>query len=409
MTESAASTPSASAAPAARPARPPQSARWTLHSGTSISRLVGTYAMGAFFPLAAGLLVFGWRALGCVLVVLISTALAMFFWKRAGPRGAQLRYDHGLWLALLLSLALPPHLFGGVDPQSGAALWPILVAAGFLLVIFTWLLGGIGSGRVHPVLITYLLLFVCFRGALVPEYALQRRSIFVGDLLNAMPAELASQNTLPWVQAPEVRQFQSVRMTPASETLLAYTSGGEVEQRAWRSLDSLLRDQMPPLEDLIVGGHPASIGSASLIALIIGGLFLLYRGVIDARVPLVIFLSAIVAMLVLPVPVVVRENDVLWRWLVMRSPDVGWRLALALVSYEVAAAPLALTAFFLATSSAVRPIARRARVTYAMLIGVLTAVFLYYVSVSIGPYLALLTASMVSPALDKMAGSRTLV
>ena len=48
----------------------------------------------------------------------------------------------------------------------------------------------------------------------------------------------------------------------------------------------LLRDRMPPLEDLIVGGQPAPVGLGSGVAVIIGGLFLLYRGLIDFRIPL---------------------------------------------------------------------------------------------------------------------------
>ena len=93
----------------------------------------------------------------------------------------------------------------------------------------------------------------------------------------------------------------------------------------------------------------------------------------------------------------------------MRLPDVGWPLGLTLVSYELMAGPLVFTAFFLATSSAVRPISRRGRAIYAALIGLLTGVFQLYVSVAAGPYLALLTASLVAPALDKLFHPRTLV
>ena len=77
-------------------------------------------------------------------------------------------------------------------------------------------------------------------------------------------------------------------------------------------------------------------------------------------------LSMVGAMLVLPVPVVVKENEIVWRWAAAHAPDVGWPIGLTLVSYEVMAGPLLFMAFFLATSPAVRPIARRARVVYAV-------------------------------------------
>jgi Na+-translocating ferredoxin:NAD+ oxidoreductase RnfD subunit len=392
------------------PAAPERAgARRMLHSGLDASSFVTLHTYGALFPVCAGLLVYGWRALGAIAVVVLASASGVWAWQRIGSRGAQLRYDHAMWMGLLLAMALPAHLFGGRDPVSGHALWPILAAGGLMLVVSIWLLGGIGAGRVHPVLLTYLVLFIFFKDALVPMYALERRQAFHGDIFDTMPAESYAATTQPWLDNPDVPGHAAYKVLPASERLTAYTRGGDAHDRTWTSLEALLRDQMPRLEDLIVGGQPAPIGCASAAALIIGGLFLLRKKLIDYRVPLLIFIVAAAAMILLPVPVVVRENEVVGRWMAMRDPGVGWRVGLTLVSYELMAGPLVFMAFFLATSSAVRPIARRARVVYAVLIGLLTSVFQLYVSVAIGPYLALVLASLFTPTLDKTFGPRTLV
>jgi Na+-translocating ferredoxin:NAD+ oxidoreductase RnfD subunit len=386
--------------------------RRVLHSGLDAAAFVNLHARGAVFPVIAGLIVYGWRALGAIAIVLLAAAGAVYAWRRIGSRGAQLRYDHAMWLGLLLAMTLPAHLFGGHDPLTKQPLWPILAAGGIILVISVWLLGGIGAGRVHPVLVTFLLLFIFFRDNLVPMYALERRQAFYGDIFDAMPDDAYAATTQPWLDNPDIAGHAAFRVMPASEKLSIYTRGGDANDRTWTSLEALLRDQMPRLEDLIVGGQPAPIGCASAAALIIGGLFLLRKKLIDYRVPLFIFIFAIGALLVLPVPVVIRENEVIGRWVALRNPTVGgvgWKVALTLVSYELMAGPLMFTAFFLATSSAVRPIARRARVIYAALIGLLTAMFQLYVSVSIGPYLALLTASLFTPTLDKTFSPRTLV
>jgi electron transport complex protein RnfD len=174
-------------------------------------------------------------------------------------------------------------------------------------------------------------------------------------------------------------------------------------------LESLVRDRLPPLEDLIVGGQPAAVGHGSAIALIIGGLFLLYRGLIDFRVPMLIFTTAFVCFLILPVPVVITESSRVMRWFAMRDSSVGLALGVTFANYELMASPLLFTGFFLATAPAVRPVVRRARAIYAVLVGVATAVFQLYVSVSIGPYLALLGVSLLSPTLDRMFRPRALV
>jgi Na+-translocating ferredoxin:NAD+ oxidoreductase RnfD subunit len=66
-------------------------------------------------------------------------------------------------------------------------------------------------------------------------------------------------------------------------------------------------------------------------------------------------------------------------------------------------------AFYLATSPSVRPMTRRARTLYALLVGLLSAGFQLYASVAIGPYLGLLMASLLTPTLDKWFRPRPLV
>ena len=71
--------------------------------------------------------------------------------------------------------------------------------------------------------------------------------------------------------------------------------------------------------------------------------------------------------------------------------------------------PMLLMIFFLATAPALRPMARRARVIYALLVGILAAGLQLYVSISYGPYLALLIISLLPPLLDRHFRPHTLV
>ncbi len=401
-----------------------------LHSGIGVERFVGMHVLGALLPVTAGWLLFGWRAIGAIAIVLISAIVSGLVWRTIGARGHRMHISQVAWMALLLSLTLPAQLLSNHDfAGSGRfAPWPILAIAGLLISSLMWLLGGAGSGRVHPVMIALLLLVVLFQDMLSPRFVLNRRHAFSGDLLDVNSLHRAvedgrasrgksldvdtSRSRQAWIavsQASDEEPNSAAMMIPASQRLESFTSGHEAPDRAWISLESLVRDRLPPLEDLIVGGQPAPIGQGSAIAIIIGGLFLLYRGLIDYRVPLLVVVSALVALLILPVPVVISDNAKLWKWFALRDAGVGWQLGMTFGNYEVMASPLLFTAFFLATAPGVRPLARRARVIYAVLVGTATAAFQLYVSVTIGPYLALLAVSLIGPSLDHLFRPRTLV
>jgi Na+-translocating ferredoxin:NAD+ oxidoreductase RnfD subunit len=396
-------------APPVNPRRPPSES--LTHSGMSIGRFIGMHVMGAIFPVTAGLMLYGWRALASMAIVCASSGFAAFVWRHIGMRGPQIRYSHAFWLAVLLSLMLPPHLLTDAHlfDQHYIVTWPILPAAGIALVILTWTLGGLGSGRVHPVVVTYLVICALFGNVIVPHMTLQRHELFVGDLLKAGPPDVKSDTRQPWISAQPVMGQDAIRAEPASQLLIFFTTGNEKPERAWLSLESLLRDRMPPLEDLIIGGHPGPIGTSSGIAIIIGGLFLLYRGLIDYRIPLLIVASALICLLILPIPVVITENANEWRWIAMRETGIGWPLAVTFANYEIMASPLLFMAFFLATAAAVRPMTRRARTIFALLVGALSAICQLYASVSFGPYLALLLVSLLTPTFDKWFHPRTLV
>ncbi len=169
-----------------------------------------------------------------------------------------------------------------------------------------------------------------------------------------------------------------------------------------------MRDRVPPLEDLILGGQPGGIGVSSAVGVIIGGLFLLYRGLIDFRVPLLSIVTTYLTLLVLPIPTVITDHGAHWSFLAMREPDVRWDVGLTFATYELMASPMIFTAFFLATAPSVRPLVRRARALYAICLGILCAVAQLYASVSFGPYVALLAAGLLSPTFDRWFSPRRL-
>jgi Na+-translocating ferredoxin:NAD+ oxidoreductase RnfD subunit len=390
-------------APAVIKARPSP-----LHSGIGVGTFLTLQILSTLFPLTAGLLVFGWRAAGTTIVVVGSALATMAILRQVGWHGRQVRMWHCLWLAIIVSLMLPAHLFT-LTPMNGRAVWPILPAAGVTLALLSWLLGGLGTQRVPPSVVTVLLLFVLFHELLVPQYVLRLDRMVTGDLLNAEPADLETSEEAPWISRRTASGFDSVRMEPVGDVLLAYTASQQRPERASLTMQMLIRDQMPPLENLIIAGHSGVIGNGSAVAIIAGGLFLLLQGLIDFRIPVLGTLAAMAGLLILPIPVYITDLGAQWHWLAFRSHYLGWPTAITFVNYEIFASPLLLTLFYLATAPGLRPITRRGRAIFAIGLGLLSALLQLYASVAMGPYIALLIIVLLTPTLDRWIRPRTLV
>jgi Na+-translocating ferredoxin:NAD+ oxidoreductase RnfD subunit len=379
-----------------------------LHSGIGVGTFLTLQILSTLFPLTAGLLVYGWRTAGTTMVVVASALATMAILRQVGWHGRQVRMWHCLWLAIIVSLMLPAHLFT-LTLVNGRPVWPILPAAGVTLALLSWLLGGLGTQRVPPSVVTVLLLFVLFHELMAPRYVLRLDRLFTGDLLNAEPEAAETSEQAPWISRRPASGYDAVREEPVGDVLLAYTASQQRPERASVTMQMLIRDQMPPLENLIIAGHSGVIGNGSAIAIIAGGLFLLLQGLIDFRIPLLGTLAAMVGLLVLPIPVYITDLGAEWHWLAFRTHYLGWATALTFVNYEIFASPLLLTLFYLATAPGLRPITRRGRAIFAILLGLLSAVLQLYASVAMGPYIALLVIVLLTPTLDRFIRPRTLV
>jgi Na+-translocating ferredoxin:NAD+ oxidoreductase RnfD subunit len=365
--------------------------------------------LAAIFPLTAGCLLFGWRALGAIGAVIGTCLVAGLIWRRIGQRGAQVRLSHCIWLGMLLALMLPAHLFSNMVIE-GQHVWPILPAAALTAVTLSWLLGGLGAERIAPAVAAFLLIFVMFHHMLTPHYVLGLDHIGRGDLLKIDPMAGTQLTRDPWILSPaSAGPYDALQRDSVADKLIAYTSAQVAPDRASITLQMLIRDDLPPLEDLITGGQASAIGAGSAIGVIIGGLFLLYRGMIDFRLPLFGTLATIIALLILPVPVLIADSGAEWHWLAFRDHILGWPTDVTFINYELLASPLLLTLFFFANAPGLRPITRRGRAVFAIGLGILSAICQLYFSVAIGPYIALLMVGMLTPTLDRWLQPKTLV
>jgi Na+-translocating ferredoxin:NAD+ oxidoreductase RnfD subunit len=350
--------------------------------------------------LLAGLAFYGPRVLIAVSLVLATALAATFVWRTVGQRGKSLRYLHATHLALLLSCLLPAQLAVFNVPLADAT-WTLLPAAGLLLVVSYYILGGVGS-RLHPVAVTALLLLVAFPVITNPSSVLRRPFLFSGDLTNAQALSRAGAVEPFLLHSSFPMDAHAIKCDAPAARLTEFGRGNAAPDGNWVSLDSLLRDRLPPFEDLLLGGTPTPLGLASLACVLFSALLL--RGItgVRLRLPLLAIASAVACFLCLRLPVVVTGNGPVYRWFAFREPGVTWETLLTFALYQVAAGPLVFVACFLATSGASCPTTRTGRWIYAVSLGALAAVCQLYISVPIGSLLALVVISLLAPGLSRM-------
>ena len=187
---------------------------------------------------------------------------------------------------------LPAYLMAD-SPVIHVSTWtliPLAAAAAGNAAVDVW-----GTGRVAsaPIAGDFHAAGDLFSGFAGSARILNRDHIVVGELFGTQRGanDQAAVNDA-WISRRHNASDADLR-EPAGERLSRYTRGREIPARQWLPLSALLRDAMPPLEDFIVAGQPGALGTSSTIAVIIGGLFLLYRGVIDYRIPLLTCLSRV--------------------------------------------------------------------------------------------------------------------
>jgi electron transport complex protein RnfD len=133
--------------------------------------------------------------------------------------------------------------------------------------------------------------------------------------------------------------------------------------------------ELPLLSDMFMGKIPGVLGETSSLLLIIGGIYLIYRGVIKWIIPVVyIGTVAVLALIV----------------------DGG-----SLLPYHVFGGGLILGAFFMATDYATSPITDKGKIIYAVGAGIITMVIRKIGGYPEGVSYSILLMNIVTPMIDK--------
>ena len=257
------------------------------------SRIMLDVVIALLPALAVGAIVLGPRALLVTAVCVLCTVGAEWLYSVITRSRNTIIDGSALVTGVLLSMTLP----------HTVPLWLAAVGSVFAIVFVKLLCGGLGQNIFNPALAARAFMLLIFPVGLT-------RYVGVDGATAATPLHHMVMPALP------------------EESIL----------------------------DMFLGNCPGSIGEISALALIVGGVYLVARKVISARIP-VAYLGA-VAVLTL----IFHKTDAPFAWM----------------AYSLFGGGVMLGAIFMATDYATSPVTPVGQVVYGIGCGVLTVVFRYY-------------------------------
>ena len=238
---------------------------------------------------AAGIYYFGLRALILIVAAIISAVFFEWLYEKITRKPVTINDLSAVVTGLLLSMNLP----------ASAPVWVAIVGSAFAIIFAKQLFGGLGQNFINP--------------------ALAGRAF----LLASYPTEMTT-----WVVPNGLAADAATYATP-----LAQLKNG--------ALDASLKQ-------LVIGQVGGTIGETCAIALIIGGIYLLYKHVISWKIP-VIYIATVFILFA----VIGRHG--------MRMP-----------LQEIFAGGVMLGGIFMATDYASSPVTPKGQVIFAVGAGLLT-------------------------------------
>jgi len=281
-----------------------------------------------------GVWVFGPRALTMTLVSVL--ACEIFEWgycklmHKPNPIGDLSAAITGVLLVFVCPVTIP--------------YWMVIIGDFFAIVIVKQLFGGLGTNFLNPAL--------AGRAFLMLSYPVPMTTW-------ALPGK---EN---WVSMGSVGADVATGATPLSVDFMKSSIAPEAS-----------------LADMFIGNIGGCVGEVSAIALLIGGIYMIAKGVIRIRIPAAYILT--VAVLTL---------------LFSRAPEgvssVTWML------YEIFGGGLFLGAFFMATDYATSPVTKKGQLIYGIGCGLFTVLIRYFGSYNEGVCYSIMVMNLLVALIDK--------
>ncbi|RDY29626.1 RnfABCDGE type electron transport complex subunit D [Romboutsia weinsteinii] len=291
----------------------------------------------ALLPAAlAGVYFFRLSALNAMLFCILGSVGSEFLYQKISKTESTIGDFSAVVTGLLLAFNVPASL----------PWWMCLIGGAFAIIVVKMVFGGIGNNFINP--------------------ALGARAFLLASFPVAMTAW--TKTGINWVSSGSLDAVTTA-------TPLAFLKAGS------EGIEALTSSGIS-LTDMIIGNIGGSIGETSAILIILGGVYLMYKGIINYVIPVFYIITVFILTFILS----------------------GFNFNFAI--YELFAGGLMLGAFFMLTDYTTSPMTKKGQIIYAVLAGILTSVIRMYGGYPEGVSYSILLVNVITPLIDKYVSNR---
>lgn len=291
----------------------------------NVSRIMMDVIIAMLPAMLAGIYFFRMGAVVVLLSGIIGAVLAEFIIQKLLKKKVTIKDYSAVVTGILLAFNIP----------ASAPWWLPFIGSFFAIIIAKQLFGGLGHNFINP--------------------ALAARAM----LLASWPVQMTA-----WVK-------------PGADAVTTATPLGLLAEQGKNAALSGTN-----MMDLFVGNVGGCIGETSAILIILGGLYLIYRGVITYVIP--VFYIATVAILTL----------------FIGGFDINFMV------FNLLAGGLMIGAFFMATDYASSPVTQKGQIIYAIGCGLLTTIIRTYGGYPEGVSYSILLMNVATPLIDRFTAPK---
>lgn len=295
-----------------------------IRSEATVSTVMRDVVIALIPTLLAGIYFFGFRALLVTLVSVIFAVGSEYIYEKLTHRPITIKDYSAVITGMLLAFNVPVTI----------PYWMVALGSMFAIIIVKQLYGGLGMNFMNPALAARAALMASFPTAMA-NYVAPNSGI--SNLINSSTYSSLDATTFA---------------TPLSK-------GTQVN-----------------FLEAFIGVRGGCIGEVSTICLLIGAGYLLYRGVIQLRIPLVFISTTAVVLALTGTPI-------------------------AKLPIQLLMGGLILGAFFMATDYVSAPVNRKAQIFFAIGCGIITALIRNFGNLPEGVSYSILFMNILTPLLEK--------